>query len=369
MKPLAIAVVGAGHLGRIHVRILSGMKGVSLVGVVDPLESQRDQVAREFGTRAFADVRELAGQIDAAVVCTPTCFHRDVALEILGQGVHLLVEKPLAATKAEADEMVEAARRQGLVLQVGHVERFNPAFNAALPYLREPKYIEATRRSAHTFRSTDIGVVLDLMIHDIDLVLSLVRSDVREIEALGISLFGRHEDVANARLVFENGCVATLNASRASQSVARTMQVWTPQAFAAIDFAARTASVIRPSDALLHREVDVERMTSAERLALKDRVFVEHLPLATLPVPTTDAITAELLDFTESIRTGRSPRVPGEQGQQAMEVAERILGRLGSHAWNGTPDGPVGPLAVPGPNIIRGPHWHVSTPVTRREAS
>jgi len=373
VKPLRIAVVGAGHLGKIHARILSGLAEFRLAGIVDPVASSRCEAAAAYHTEAFADCRALLGRIDAAVVAAPTKFHRDVAIELLDAGVHLLVEKPLAATLAEAEELVDAARRRGAILQVGHVERFNPAFTAALPHVREPKYVEAVRRSAYSFRSTDIGVVLDLMIHDIDLVLSLVQSPLRSVEALGVSLFGRHEDIAHARLRFENGCVVSLNASRASYGAARTMQIWTRRAFAGLDFAGRTASIVRPSETLLRRELDVERLSPEEKGSLKDRLMAEHLPLEQIQLEPCDAITAELIDFAGAIREGRMPRVSGAAGRDAIAVAERVLAEIAVHAWDGTPEGASGPLVLPMTPAIRPPHWRVanrspSTPVERREA-
>ena len=369
MKPLRIAVVGAGHLGRIHARILSGLEGFSLVGIADPVEANRRETAAAYQTEACADFRQLLGRIDAAVVATPTKYHHAVALELLRQGVHLLVEKPLASTRAEADELVDAARRHGALLQVGHVERFNPAFNAALPHLRDPKYIEAVRRGGFTFRSTDIGVVLDLMIHDIDLVLSLVQSPVRRVEALGVSLFGQHEDVANARLYFESGCIASLNASRASHTAARTMQIWSRQTFAGLDFATRTASLVRPSETLLRREIDVDRLPVEEKLRIKDGFMAEHLPVEQIQAEPCDAITAELQDFAGSIRAGRAPRVTGEHGRDAIAVAERILLQIATHAWDGAAEGPVGPQVLPMTPTIPAPHWKLGAklPVASNE--
>lgn len=357
MKPLRVAVVGVGHLGRIHARILAGLEHVDLVGVVDPVEANREQAALEYRCRPFADHQQLAGQIDAAIVATPTASHHAVALDLLRGGIHLLVEKPLSATLAQAEELVEAARRQAVQLQVGHIERFNPAFAAAWPHLHEPKYIEAVRTSGFTFRSTDIGVVLDLMIHDIDLVLSLTRSPVQGVQALGISVLGRHEDVAHARLVFENGCVATLNASRISQVATRRMQIWSRRCFAGLDLAARVATLVRPSETLLRRELDIEQLLPAEKARWKETLLAEHLPVERIEPEPCDALTAELLDFADSIRSGRAPRVPGEQGRDAVAVAQQVLAKIQTHAWDGTSDGPVGPLAAPAPRIIRGPHW------------
>jgi predicted dehydrogenase len=371
LKPVNVAVVGVGHLGRIHARILAGLPQFSLAGLVDPVAENLDRAVADFRAPGFRHPRELAGAIDAAVIAAPTRFHHQVASELLCQGVHLLVEKPLAATYKEACELVDLARRHGAVLQVGHVERFNPAFAAAQPHIGAPKYVSAVRRSGFSFRSTDIGVVLDLMIHDIDLVLSLVRSPLRQVEALGLALFGRHEDVANARLAFENGCVVELSASRASRAPMRTMDVWSHRAFASLDFTARTAAVIRPSNAILRRELDVERLSAADRDALRDKLLAEHLPVDQLSAEPRDAITAELEDFAASIRDGRAPQVTGEAGRDAVDVAERILAKIARHAWDGTPDGLVGPQVVPARQIIPGPHWGrkpTATPAERREA-
>lgn len=357
MKPLKTAVVGAGHLGRIHARILSGLEDFELVAVADPVESSRCEVAQTYQTEAVADFRQLVGRIDAAVVAAPTRHHHAIARELLSHGIHLLVEKPLASTRAEAEELVATARRHGALLQVGHVERFNPALAAALPHVRDPKYVEAVRRGGFTFRSTDIGVVLDLMIHDIDLTLSLVQSPVRRVEAMGVSLFGRHEDVANARLYFESGCVASLSASRASHSAARNMQIWTRRGFAGIDFAARTTSLVRPSEMLLRREFDADQLPIEEKTRLKDRFMAEHLPIEQIQAEPCDAITAELNDFAGAIRTGRAPRVTGEHGRDAIAVAERILSQIETHAWDGAADGPVGPQVLPMISPIPAPHW------------
>ena len=371
MKPLKVAVVGAGHLGKIHARLIGTLPQFSLVGVVDPVPEALERASNEYRVPGYRRASELLGMIDAAVVAAPTKFHHQVALELLARGVHLLVEKPIAATSAEAGEMVDLARRHGAVLQTGHVERFNPAFVAARPHVGTPKYITAVRRSGFSFRSIDIGVVLDLMIHDIDIVLSLVRSPLRQVEALGLALFGRHEDVANARLVFENGCVAELSASRASRAPARTVDIWSRRGLANLDFTARTASVIRASEAVERRTLDIELMAPAERDALKDRLLADHLPIESLPVESRDAITAELVDFAESIQQGRPPQVTGEAGRDAVDVAERVLARIARHAWDGTPEGPVGPQALPGRHIIPGPHWGLKpspAPIERREA-
>ena len=371
MRDLRVAVVGAGRLGGFHAQKLARMDGVALVGVVDPVAAARNRVAAECGTLPLADCRELPGSIDAAVVAAPTRLHHALGLELLEAGVHLLVEKPLAPSTAEAGELVDAARRAGVVLQVGHVERFNPAMTAALAHVHDPKYIEAVRASGFTFRSTDVGVVLDLMIHDLDLVLSLVRSPVRQVDALGLSVLGGHEDVANARLTFESGCVATLSASRVSHTAVRRMQVWSPRAMADVDFATRSTAVVRPSETLLARRFQADALSADQIEHYKAHLLEEHLPREQFQGDAVDALQLELDDFVESIRTGRAPRVSGRQARDAVAVAEQILARISSHAWDETPDGPIGPHATPRPAVIPAPHWHLTprtAPAERREA-
>ncbi len=369
--PIRIAVVGAGHLGRIHTRILASLPQFELQAVVDPVESQRQQVAAEFRTTAAAEVNEVLDRVDAVVIAAPTTHHHAVATQCLSRGRHVFVEKPLTLDRRQADALIRLASQQRVALQVGHVERFNPAFTAAQPHLRQPKFIQATRRGGYTFRSTDIGVVLDLMIHDIDLVLALAPGEVTRVDAMGVALFGQHEDMAQARIEFENGCVANLNACRASHGAERTMQVWTTDGFAALDFQQKTASIVRPSAALRDRTLQVDTLTPAEKQALRDRLMTDHLPIESLTVVPNDAITAELLDFAESIGTGRSPRVSGQAGRDAVALAERVLDKIAAHAWNGAHPGPVGPHFETAPAIIPAPHWQLkpnAAPQRLREA-
>jgi predicted dehydrogenase len=367
-----VAVIGAGRLGGLHAQKLAQSQHAELVAVVDPQPATRCRAAAKCGTEGLADYRELAGRIDAAVVAAPTRVHHAIALDLLNQGVHVLVEKPLCPTAAEADELVCAARREGLVLQVGHVERFNPALAAAAPHVSQPppKYLEAVRAGGFTFRSTDVGVVLDLMIHDIDLVLWLVRSPLRRVEGLGLSVLGGHEDVANARLEFQSGCVATLSASRVSYRSVRQMHVWAPRAFASIDFAARKTTLVRPSEMLLQRRFDADAL-GPEELSRKEQILEELLPRQELQAEAADAIGLELVDFLESIRTPRLPRVTGEDGRDAVAVAEQILAKIAEHAWDDQLDGPVGPLAIPRPSVLPAPHFTLVPswqPPSRRQA-
>ena len=322
---LRIAVIGSGRLGTFHAQKLACMEGVKLMAIVDPLPANRDRLAAELHTAALASHERLVGKIDAAVIAAPTSSHYRVAIDFLKAGTHLLVEKPLCTSVAEADELVEMAQRRKVVLQVGHVERFNPALAAAAPHLEAPRFIEAVRSSAFTFRSMDVGVVLDLMIHDIDLVLSLVRSPLRSVEALGVSLLGGHEDAAHARLTFESGCVANLSASRVSYEPVRKMQVWAARAYASIDFATRTTTLVRPSETLLRGEFHAHELPPAQVEYYKTHLAEEHLPRETVTCAAVDALALELEDFVDSIRSVRQPRVIGAAGRDALAVAEQIL--------------------------------------------
>lgn len=349
MRQIRAAVIGVGHLGRHHARVLAGIEGVDLVAVADARIEQALAVAEPLGVEAVADYRELIGRVDAVSVAVPTSLHRAVAGAFLERGVSAMVEKPLASSLAEAEELVALAKSSGATLQVGHIERFNPAL-AALDGLRiRPKFISAERLGLYTFRSTDIGVVLDLMIHDLDLVLSLNPSPVLSVEAVGVSVFGRHEDVANARVRFEDGCIADLTASRASHGAARKMRIWASEGYATLDFGARTATLVRPSDRLRRGEVDVEGVDLAQPSAVREHLFGKILRVDKAPVEDRDQLTLELEDFARAVRTGSTPKVSGDDGLRAVRVADMILRSLRSHAWEGASDGPVGPFQIPEP--------------------
>jgi predicted dehydrogenase len=334
-------------LGRIHARIAASLDGVELVGVVDPVAENRSQVAKELGVTAFSDLHELFGLADAAVLATPTTTHHAVARELLQGGLHLLVEKPLTSTVAEADALVTLAKRQQLTLQVGHVERFNPAFNSVQDQLHDPKYIDARRESGYTFRSTDIGVVLDLMIHDIDIVLSLVQSPVQQVDALGVSVLGDHEDMVNARLRFASGCVANLTASRVSYAPQRKMQVITPTCATTIDFALRRSTIVEPTDPILGRELNTKSLTTNEKAHVSEHLFTEWLAKRDLPALDVNAIEQEQLDFAGAIRSGTQPRVTGHAGREAIAVAEAILQQVAAHQWDGASGSRQGAFALP----------------------
>ena len=325
MNHLRLAVIGAGHLGRIHARLLASIADAQLVSIADPSSAVRHELAPLCGEPPVSDFSQLLGRIDAAIVGTPTQAHFDVARQLLEAGVHVFVEKPMCAVVEQAAQLVQLARKQGCVLQVGHIERFNPAFDAVWATVRNPKYIDASRTSGYTFRSTDVGVVLDLMIHDLDIVLALAGSEVCDIRALGVSVLGSHEDIAQARLEFANGCVANLAASRCSLISQRKMSIYCPHVFANVDFAERRADVVWASDQLLARELDTEQLSADDRQYYRDHLFQSLLKHESVQVEDSNPLLDELQDFVTSIRSHSAPQVSGEDGQRALSVAERIL--------------------------------------------
>lgn len=356
MKRVRIAVVGVGHLGKEHARILAGLPDVELVGVADSNAEQAQAVARRLGTQAYTDYWPLLNLVDAASIVVPTTYHLAVGKEFLRRGIPLLVEKPLACTAREAQELITLADQHGTFTQVGHIERFNPAFEELYGRPFQPKFIRAQRMGPFTGRSTDIGVVLDLMIHDIDLVLTLVRARVRSVDAVGISVFGRHEDVASARLHFENGCVAEVTASRASPQATRQMQLWGPEGYAEVDFAQRKLTLIQPSARVRKQGLDPTRLDPASRARIREELFTRHLEVMTLDGKIQDQLTCELQHFVACVQTAAVPRVSGKDGCAALVIAEQILAQVRQHGWDGTAHGPRGPLQLPAPDGLLFPH-------------
>ena len=301
-------VVGVGHLGQHHARILATLPGVTLAGVVDTDLVRAGQIAAERETKAYADVSEVLGKIDMAVVAVPTESHARVAQVLLEAGVHTLVEKPITQTVAEADALIALAKSRGVVLAVGHSERFNPAVVAARPYVKDPRFIEVHRLGQMPGRSLDIDVVLDLMIHDLDLVLSLVPSDVEGVEAVGVPVLTPRIDIANARLRFANGCIANLTASRISREPVRKIRFFQRDAYLSIDTAAR--------------EVEMWRL-------VPQPTGVPAIGGGKLEVAGDEALKSELEDFLGAVRDGRAPAVSGEQGRAALALATRIVELMG----------------------------------------
>jgi len=360
MSQIRVAVIGVGHLGQIHARLLRQVAGAELVGIVDPSEAARRAVGVELGMAAYADHSSLIGKIDAAIIATPSRLHHGVAIDLLRHGVHVFVEKPITLNVGDADELIREASARRLILQVGHVERFNPAFVAAAPHLADAKYIDAVRSGPFTCRSTDIGVVLDLMIHDIDIVLSLVDDELVSVQSLGAAVFGPNEDWAQARLTFAGGCIANLFASRVAWQAQRSMQVHSKSGAAQIDFAARTTKLMRIGEPIQEGQLDVNDLDPSAKAHLKEHLFQEYLPLTDLPVAESNPLLEEQREFVSAICGDAVVRVPGTDGRRALDVAEQVLATIAAHRWEGAAEGAVGPRFEVRESVLRGPHWRQS---------
>jgi len=348
MSRIRVAVIGVGHLGKEHARILAGMDDVELAGVADVNPQQAEMVAFRCQTQAYTDCNELVDEVDAAVIAVPTSCHREVSSAFLERGIACLVEKPLAPTLADALAIEHLARRTGAILQVGHIERFNPAWEELMGRPLRPKLINSERLAPFSGRGTDVGVVADLMIHDLDLVLSAVASPIVHVEAVGVSVLGQHEDMVQARLRFENGSVAHLRSSRMHPTGSRRMQLWGAEGFADIDFARRSLTLMQPSDQLQAMHLGLVRLDSGTLASLKGNLHSRHLQSLTLDcVRPCDQLTSELHDFVRAVRMGETPRVTGEDGCRAVAAAERVIQAVAAHRWDGTASGPVGPFHLP----------------------
>jgi predicted dehydrogenase len=322
---LRVAVIGVGHLGRHHARILSSLPGVQLVAVVDTNRARAEEVARTVNAQALFDARDLigsgapagesgdtavgSGTIDAVTIAVPTELHRNIALPFLTAGVPVLVEKPMARTLAEADELISAAASSNVALAVGQTERFNPAVEAARPLLVDPRFIEVHRLGTFPDRSLDIDVVFDLMIHDLDVVLSLVKADVESIEAVGVPVLTGRVDIANVRLRFANGCIANLTASRISRDRVRKIRFFQPAAYLSIDYAAQ--------------KIELWRL-------VKGAGPMPSIEGGEVPVANEEPLKRELADFADAVVSRRTPLVDGHQGRRALELATRITDKMAS---------------------------------------
>ncbi len=350
MNRIRMGVIGVGHLGKEHARILSGLPDVDLTAVADANYHQAKSIADRCGAEPFESHEDLIDRIDAVTIAAPTLYHHSIARYFLKNNVPVLVEKPMTTTLAQAEELVEIASDRNLAFAVGHIERFNPAFEDLCRRTIHPKLIESERHGPFTGRSTDIGVVLDLMIHDLDLILSVVRSPVKDVYALGASVFGGHEDIVNARVTFENGCVANVTASRISPRPKRKLRVWAPEGYAGIDFVEKRLTLVQPSDDVRRHGLSALHLDPSRREQLRQDVFTKHME--TLELDCTrdhDQLTAELKNFVSCVRSGRRPRVTGEDGRDALALADRILASVQKHAWDGNIEGPRGPKGMPAP--------------------
>ncbi len=345
MSALKIGVIGAGHLGRIHAKLLAQVEGAKLVGISDPSDAARASAAQMFSVPTYGDYRTMMRMIDAAVIAAPTDTHCEIANDLLKSGKHLLVEKPLAANSQDAQEMSKLAASRRLILQVGHVERFNPAFAALGGVGVDVKYVEAVRASRFPGRCLDVGVVMDLMIHDIDLVLSMTTAPVKSVSASGLAVISDFEDLAEARLEFECGLVANLKASRVSPQPARNMKVFGSGGFADIDFGTPSLSLVRPCDSVVDRSFDLASQTN-DPLTYSDQLFSTRLNCETIDLQPRNAILDELHDFVISVRTNISPTVDASAGARAVEVADQILHAIQQRRWyRDAKDSEIGPQA------------------------
>ncbi|MEM8912526.1 MAG: Gfo/Idh/MocA family oxidoreductase [Planctomycetota bacterium] len=334
-RDLRVAVIGTGHLGRIHAKLLRQVAGAELLAVCDPNAAACQRVADDHDARACTDVTQCIDDIDAAVIAAPTDCHAAIATELIEAGKHVLVEKPLAISASDANRLAMLATHRGVVMQVGHVERFNPAFTSLGDYGNDVKYVEATRASRFPGRCLDVGVVMDLMIHDIDLVLAFTDAPVRSIHASGLSVVSSHEDIAEVRLEFECGLVANLKASRISPTPARDMVVYSPAGFAQIDFGKPALATVAVSDSISQRDFRLEASTD-DPLSFADDLFSEHLQCDVQELEPRNAILDELHDFVVSIQSGSDPVVHGAAGARAVTVAECILDEIARRDWYGS---------------------------------
>jgi predicted dehydrogenase len=305
---LRVAVIGVGYLGRFHAVIYSRMPEVDLIGVVDTDGERAARVAGEAGCPVVADLDALIGRVDAVSVVVPTTAHLAVAAPLLQRGIHVLLEKPIAATREDGAEIVRLASASGAVLQIGHLERFNAGVMALADRIRAPRYVEAQRMGGFTERATDVDVVSDLMIHDIDIILSLIGSEPMAISAVGAAVLTDHVDIANARLEFANGAVANVVASRVSDRTTRRIRVFQDRMYLALDFVAQTIDIAYPR----------ELPGAARPEIVRERIQVE-------PVKPLDQ---ELAAFVDCIRTGATPLVDGRVGLEALDVALKVRERI-----------------------------------------
>lgn len=302
MSKLRVGVIGVGSLGSIHAQFYSSIGGVELVGVCDINEDRLCNIVDSLHTQGYKDYRQLIDKVDCASIVVPTKIHYPIARDFLKAGVHLLIEKPIAQTIKEADELLEIARGNNLVLAVGHVERFNAAIEAIQKLKGDIKFIECHRLGPFVPRIKDVGVVLDLMIHDIDIILWLIKSPIKKIEAVGVKILSNHEDIANARIAFENGAVCNITASRVTAYTMRKIRIFQPNAYISLDYVKQ--------DALIYKKQGVEIIS--QQIDIK-----KERPLQ-----------KELSSFIDCVKSGEKPLVSGEEGRQALAVALEVLNQI-----------------------------------------
>jgi predicted dehydrogenase len=319
-RKLNVGVIGVGHLGSLHAKMYAGIESAYLVGLFDVDSARAGERAREYNCNAFASVEELLDSVDVVSVTTPTTLHHEIASEAIKHGKHVFIEKPITTTIDEAKDLLELSRKQNVKIQVGHIERFNPALLALEKYQIRPMFVESHRLAQFNPRGTDVAVVLDLMIHDIDIILSLVQSNVKHIQANGVAVVSDTADIANARIQFENGCVANVTASRISQKKMRKMRLFQRDAYISVDFSDGVAEVFRLVDE------DDESAKHTMRLGAITQGKVQRKIVYEQPeIKDVNALKYELELFIDAVLHDKQPPVTGEEGLQALQVAQQIV--------------------------------------------
>lgn len=318
---LKIGVLGAGHLGKIHLRLLEASEKYELVGFYDPIHENAQKVTHEFGYKAFHSLESLMREVDVVDIVTPTLSHFDCAKKAIEHGKHIFVEKPICNTISEAIAIRDLAKKKGIRGQVGHVERFNSAFTAVKNTIRNPMFIEAHRLAEFNPRGTDVSVVLDLMIHDIDIILSVVNSPVKKVQGNGVSVISKTPDIANARIEFQNGCVANITASRISMKSMRKTRFFQSDAYISIDFLKKKSELIKICNAPENPEDFALILKNAE--GVKKQIYFENPKIIE-----NNAILDELNAFAESIENNSTPIVSLKQGTEALRIAQQIINCL-----------------------------------------
>jgi len=332
MSKLRTAVVGAGKMGAIHSKVYSQLNESELVAVVDVQKDKADILAGQYGCQAFTDIEALIDKVDAVTISAPTANHLELAKGFIENNIAVMIEKPLAADVVQAREIVELAKKHNTIVAVGHSERCNPVVQAMKRLDIEPRFIEANRISPYTFRSTDIGVVMDVMIHDIDIILSLATSGIKKIDAVGVNVIGDHEDICNARIVFENNCVANITASRVALKTERKVRVFSSQAYLSLDYLKKEGVIIKAAP-----NVDVVKWIQEHQTKdfdFADVNWPDLLHIEQLDIEDAEPLRIEQQLFLKAVSDKQSrPEVTAEDGLAAMECAEMILASIKKHKW------------------------------------
>lgn len=305
-KKIKVAVIGAGYLGEHHARIYSAMQrdgeNIELAGVVDTDKERADSIAAKYNTKAYYDYKDLLGKVKAVSIASPTVLHYQIAIDFIRRNSDVLIEKPITTTTSQASSLILEAETRGVLIQVGHIERFNPAFRIMSEYIQKPRFIEAHRTGPFVGRATDVNVILDLMIHDIDIILNLVKSDVTDIRAVGTPVLTNHIDIANARIEFSNGCIADLTASRVSKEKMRKTRIFQPDAYLSIDYAQQSLTVCRRIIEENSPKIIEEKITPEKE----------------------EPLSSELKSFINAVENGKTPVVSGRDGRDALSIALRV---------------------------------------------